>query len=121
MLISRHIKIGDIVLVECDNKRKVLWPLAKVTEIYPGKDGNVRVVRVKTASGELVRPIKKIFPLEIPSSMKSDEKNETETLEKENIISESPLNNFVPELSQKFRTIVTRSGRQIKLPSRFIT
>ncbi|XP_055950873.1 uncharacterized protein LOC129984959 [Argiope bruennichi] len=40
MLISRQIKIGDIVLVECDNKRKVLWPLAKVTEIYPGNDGN---------------------------------------------------------------------------------
>ncbi|KAF8765153.1 hypothetical protein HNY73_023143 [Argiope bruennichi] len=62
ILISRQIKIGDIVLVECDNKRKVLWPLSKVTEIYPGKDGNVRVVRVKTASGELVRPIKKISP-----------------------------------------------------------
>ncbi|KAF8766346.1 TRPL translocation defect protein 14 like protein [Argiope bruennichi] len=26
------IKIGDIVLVECDNKRKVLWPLAKDPE-----------------------------------------------------------------------------------------
>ncbi|KAF8766396.1 hypothetical protein HNY73_019461 [Argiope bruennichi] len=56
MLISRQIKIGNIVLVECDNKRKVLCPLAKVTEIYPGKDGNIRVVRVKTASAELVRP-----------------------------------------------------------------
>ncbi|KAF8794459.1 hypothetical protein HNY73_002439 [Argiope bruennichi] len=89
--------------------------------IYPGKDGNIRVVRVKTASEELVRPIKKIFPLEIPSSMESDEKNETATLEKENIISESQMNNSVPKLSQKFRTIVTRSGRQIKLPSKFIT
>ncbi|KAF8795365.1 hypothetical protein HNY73_003219 [Argiope bruennichi] len=81
----------------------------------------VCVVRFKTASGKLVRPIKKIFPIEIPSSMESDEKNGTETLEKENIISESPMNNSVTELSRKFRTIVTRSGRQTKLPSRFIT
>ncbi|KAF8791296.1 N-acyl-phosphatidylethanolamine-hydrolyzing like protein [Argiope bruennichi] len=119
MLISRQITIRDIVFVECDNKRKVLWPLAKVTEIYPGKDVNIRVVRFKTASGELIRPIEKIFPLEIPSSMDSDEKNETETLEKENTISESPMNNSVPELSHKVRTIVTRSGRQITLTLKF--
>ncbi|XP_035216985.1 uncharacterized protein LOC118190397 [Stegodyphus dumicola] len=30
-------------------------------------------------SGELVRPIQRIFPLEIPSSLESDEANETET------------------------------------------
>jgi len=119
--ITQQIKIGDIVLVECDNKRKVLWPLAKVTELYPGKDGNIRVVRVKTTSGELVRPIQKIFPLEIPSSLESDEKRETEPQDANILDSKSPNKNAVPDLSKELKTVVTRSGRQVRLPSRFLT
>ena len=98
--ILQQLKIGDIVLAECENKRKVLWPLAKVIELYPGKDGNIRVVRVKTASGELVRPIHRIYPLEIPSSLESDEKNEARTEEKDDPVSKPLRDNLVPVLSK---------------------
>ncbi|CAG7832497.1 unnamed protein product, partial [Allacma fusca] len=38
-------KIGDIVLLEQDNKKRINWPLARVSELLPGKDGIVRVVK----------------------------------------------------------------------------
>lgn len=39
------------------------WPLGRVSEILPGKDGVVRVVKLKTASGELTRPVSKLVVL----------------------------------------------------------
>ncbi|GFQ77712.1 hypothetical protein TNCT_183491 [Trichonephila clavata] len=39
--------------------------MAKVLEVYPGKDNIVRVVQAKTQSGEIVRPVRRIYPLEI--------------------------------------------------------
>ena len=41
-----------------------LWPLARVTETYPGKDGLVRSVRIRTKNTQLVRPITKLVMLE---------------------------------------------------------
>ena len=35
----------------------------RIIELYPGKDNNVRVVKLKTAHGELKRPIEKLCPL----------------------------------------------------------
>ncbi|XP_071035401.1 uncharacterized protein [Parasteatoda tepidariorum] len=51
-----QLSIGDIVIIENDSKKRTLWPLAKVMEVYPGKDGKVRVVKLKTSSGELLKP-----------------------------------------------------------------
>ncbi|GFQ97737.1 integrase catalytic domain-containing protein [Trichonephila clavata] len=31
--------IGDIILISLDNKKRVDWPLAKIIEIYKGRDG----------------------------------------------------------------------------------
>ena len=39
------------------------WPLAKIIEVHPGKDGKVRVVTVKTAKGIYRRPVVKMVPL----------------------------------------------------------
>ncbi|XP_071037855.1 uncharacterized protein [Parasteatoda tepidariorum] len=61
------LKVGDIVLIETDGKKRILWPMAKIIDVFPGKDGQVRVVRLKTPSCELVRNAQKIFPLEIYS------------------------------------------------------
>lgn len=37
------------------------WSLGRVIQVYPGEDGLVRNVQVKTATGTYVRPI---FPAE---------------------------------------------------------
>ena len=39
------------------------WPIARIVKTYPGKDGQVRVVDVRTSSGIYKRPITKLVPL----------------------------------------------------------
>ena len=39
------------------------WPLARVVQVHPGKDGKVRVVTVRTAKGVYRRPVIKVVPL----------------------------------------------------------
>ncbi|GFT21338.1 integrase catalytic domain-containing protein [Trichonephila clavipes] len=65
---SSNIQVGDIVLIGNDVKKRLQWPLARVIELIPGKDGLVRTVRVKTQHSILVRPIQRIFPLEVSGS-----------------------------------------------------
>lgn len=60
-----EIKIGDIVLVGTDDKKRLNWPLAKVIKLFPGKDGIVRLVKLKTSKGDLLRPIQRLYPLEL--------------------------------------------------------
>ncbi|KFM75279.1 hypothetical protein X975_15682, partial [Stegodyphus mimosarum] len=62
---SRSLKIGDVVLVGQDNVKRQHWPLARVEKIFPSRDGCPRVAQVKTKIGILVRPIRKLYPLEI--------------------------------------------------------
>ncbi|XP_026328599.1 uncharacterized protein LOC113236652 [Hyposmocoma kahamanoa] len=62
---ATEVQVGDIVLVEQENQKRILWPLARVTEIYTGADGHSRVTKVRTASGEKVRPLQRLFPLDI--------------------------------------------------------
>ncbi|KRZ81507.1 hypothetical protein T08_10118, partial [Trichinella sp. T8] len=43
--------VGDIVLVSEDDVPTHMWPMARVIEVYPGSDGVVRTVKVKTLKG----------------------------------------------------------------------
>lgn len=40
-----------------------IWPLGIVEEIFPGKDGFVRVVKIRTKHGSFQRPVSKICRL----------------------------------------------------------
>ncbi|KAI4473203.1 hypothetical protein M0802_016259 [Mischocyttarus mexicanus] len=55
------------ILIESENKKRIDWPLARVEKLIYGKDDKVRVVRLNTATGSLVRPIQRIYPLELKS------------------------------------------------------
>ncbi|GFU89019.1 integrase catalytic domain-containing protein [Trichonephila clavipes] len=57
-------KVGEITLVE-NSKKRLYWPLAKVLELLPDRDGNVRTLRLKCGNTEIIQPIQRIFPLEI--------------------------------------------------------
>lgn len=39
------------------------WPLGRIVEVFPGKDGIVRAVSVKTKTGTYSRPVVKVCPL----------------------------------------------------------
>jgi hypothetical protein len=57
---------GSVVLVREDNVPRLQWPLGVVEEVFPGKDGLVRSVKVKMARGSFLRPIQRLHCLEIP-------------------------------------------------------
>ncbi|GBM50694.1 hypothetical protein AVEN_31839-1 [Araneus ventricosus] len=58
-------KIGDIVLLWSENLKRIHWPLGRILPIYASKDGIVRRARIKTKSGIVIRPIRKLCPLEL--------------------------------------------------------
>ena len=60
----KDLKIGDLVLIQHENTPRRLWPLGLVVHCNEGRDGLVMSVRVKTPTGELVRPITKLVLLE---------------------------------------------------------
>ena len=62
---QRDIKPNDMVLVKTDGTSPTHWPLARVITIHPGPDGLIRVVTLRTASGEIKRPITKVCLLPI--------------------------------------------------------
>lgn len=62
---TRPIEMGELVMLINDKQKRALWPLAKVIELCPSSDGEIRVAKVRTVKGELERPVKKLIPLEI--------------------------------------------------------
>ncbi|GFT72442.1 uncharacterized protein TNCV_1625011 [Trichonephila clavipes] len=65
---KREPRVGETVLVGNDSKKRINWRLAVIVELVPGRDGNVRTIKVKTQTGVFLRPIQRIFPLEIDSN-----------------------------------------------------
>ncbi|XP_043279309.1 uncharacterized protein [Venturia canescens] len=60
---SHDIKEGTVVILQEDNSPPRHWPLGRIVQVIPGNDGIIRVVKVKTATGEFRRNIRKISPL----------------------------------------------------------
>lgn len=58
-----NLKEGQLVILHEREVPVQEWILARVIETLPGPDGVVRVVRLKTASSTLTRPVHKIVPL----------------------------------------------------------
>ena len=56
----RNMQVGDLMLLQEDNLVPTKWPLGRIVETHPGKDGFVRVVTVQTSNGTYKRPITKI-------------------------------------------------------------
>ena len=64
---TRNIQSDDLVLVtDTSLIRQGSWPLGRVLQTHPGKDGLVRVATVKTATGTYVRPLSKLCLLSKP-------------------------------------------------------
>ena len=57
---NKIIVIGDIVVIQETGLVPGHWPLARVIRTYPGDDGFVRAVTVKTSKGTYNRPVHKL-------------------------------------------------------------
>ncbi|GFV20637.1 integrase catalytic domain-containing protein [Trichonephila clavipes] len=62
-----EVRLGEIVLIGDDIKKRMHWPLAKVIRLIPGKDGKIRTVELKTRTRTMLRPIQRVYPLEVHS------------------------------------------------------
>uniref|UniRef100_A0A1X7TL52 DUF5641 domain-containing protein n=1 Tax=Amphimedon queenslandica TaxID=400682 RepID=A0A1X7TL52_AMPQE len=65
-----EIKVGDIVIVKSNEKRRGFWNLGKVESIIPERDGLIRGATVRVATGGrkstlLNRPVQHLHPWEI--------------------------------------------------------
>ena len=60
---TNNYQVGDIVCLREEPTAPTKWPLARIIRVYPGPDGKVRVVTVKTSKGVYNRPVVKLVPL----------------------------------------------------------
>lgn len=93
------------------------WPLGRVIEIISGRDGEVRLVKLKTGKGELLRPVQRISLLEMKKS------SDSSTLS----VPKKTRNNHTEEEAEQISkasitgdsVLRTRSGRPVKFPERY--
>ena len=120
------LKDGSVVLIQEDNVPRLSWPLGVIVKTYPGKDGIVRSVDVKTCKGVINRPIQRLHDLEISSASESNLNddvslaNDVDESLSEPVIVDSDVNNSRND-SANVQTVesnfdVTRRGRVVKAP-----
>ena len=61
---KRPLKLNDVVLITEENTSRPSWPLGRVVELYPSRDGLIRTVKLKTQKGYLVRPVQRLHLLQ---------------------------------------------------------
>ena len=60
---TQNVQVDDIVCLRDEPTIPTKWPLARITEVHPGRNGYVRVVTVRTPKGSYKRPIIKLVPI----------------------------------------------------------
>ncbi|XP_071504464.1 uncharacterized protein [Diadema antillarum] len=56
----RNVRVDDVAMMADANAVRGKWTIARVIQVYPGPDGKVRNVKVKTPTAEYRRPVTKI-------------------------------------------------------------
>ncbi|GFS32180.1 hypothetical protein NPIL_396421 [Nephila pilipes] len=90
-----------------DKKKRLHWLLGRVLELFPGKDGIIRLVKLRTEKGNVLRPIQRLYPLELKPNY---EQVVSENRKGPEVVTEYPELN-----TDSNKTVpVTSSGREIK-------
>lgn len=55
--------MNDLVIIVDNQTPPLMWRSGRILEVLPGKDGVVRVARVLTQQGQLMRPVTKLVVL----------------------------------------------------------
>ena len=91
-------KIGEIVTVHSDDRNKGKWTLGKITDVFPGPDGSVGAVRVKTSKSYLERAVQHLYPLELSCDA---DRNDSYQAEKDATTESDKLNPTATEFRPK--------------------
>ena len=57
--------IDDVVIIQSEERNRGKWPLGVVQELYKGRDGVVRVVKLRAGQTSLERAVNQLYPLEL--------------------------------------------------------
>ena len=58
---SYQLSVGDIVVIHEDETMPGKWPLARMIQTHPGKDGIILAITLRTAGGNVyTRPVTKV-------------------------------------------------------------
>ncbi|XP_076684107.1 uncharacterized protein LOC143377074 [Andrena cerasifolii] len=60
---GRSLCVGDVVVLKDDDSPPAQWRLGRVSRAHPGPEGRVRVVTVRTAQGESLKPVTRVVLL----------------------------------------------------------
>ncbi|GFU04706.1 integrase catalytic domain-containing protein [Nephila pilipes] len=95
--------------------------LSKVVELIPGRDGKVRTLKLRCNKTEIIRPIQRVFPLEIQSAETAEldvvplDADAPKILSANVDVSESTM---IPVDAPPNRPKLSRYGRTIRRPKR---
>ncbi|GFW05643.1 putative RNA-directed DNA polymerase from transposon X-element [Trichonephila clavipes] len=109
-----ELRLGEIVLIGDDIKKRMHWPLAKVIRPIPGKYGKIRTVELKDRSGTMLRPLQRVYPSEVQSTETPDDPLNARAFT--NPISSDKLSD--PNNSSCVLARISRHGRVIKSPEK---
>ncbi|UYV71470.1 hypothetical protein LAZ67_8003414 [Cordylochernes scorpioides] len=113
-------KVGYMVLIGQKSLKRLHWPLARIIQLYPGKDGLVRVAKVKPLSGDKIRPIQKLYNLEITPEIRCRDPptERSPTQEVRLTTEEDPLISQKEQHHIETSNVVSSYRRLIKRPNR---
>ena len=57
--------VGDVVIVQSEDRNRGKWPLGIVEQLYTGRDEVVRGAKVRTGGSHLERAVNHLYPLEL--------------------------------------------------------
>ena len=68
-------KTGDVVLIKGKERNRGKWNIGIVEEMIKGRDGIVRVVKLRAGKSHLVRPIQHLYPLELEREARKESRD----------------------------------------------
>ena len=99
---NKEVKEGDVILILNERHSRQAWPIARVTKVFPSKDGIVRSIECKMANAIKTKSDKKNARdkdlLSLSDSLKIKIRTTTRGVENIAILHSTPVN---PESSEK--------------------
>ena len=69
-------KVGDVVIIKGDERNRGKWKLGIIDQLIRGRDGKVRVVRLRAGKSYLERTIQHLYPLELSCDRATEQVSE---------------------------------------------
>ena len=69
------LKLGDVVIIQSDEQNRNKWKLGIVESLIPGRDGIIRVARLRSGKNTLERVVQQLYPFELSCDIISSKGN----------------------------------------------